>query len=190
MKFFREHSGLIVKLFANQIGITFFALVLTMAVIQMENDGLKVVVSLFSILFYLCLIYSVMWEAGASDIIGIEHGNKPRIKLYPVRVALYASIPNLLLGALLLVTCLLGPYAGLSWASGAFAVLHIIAGLFEAMFVGLFSFIIEPLSGNAYYLVVSLLYVVSSLPLVLMSYVAYTLGTHNFGARAKKNGRK
>ena len=190
MKFFREHSGLILKLFANQIGITFFALVLTMAVIQMKNDSLKVVVSLFSIVFYLCLIYSVMWQAGASDIIAIEHGHRPKISLYPVKVALYASVPNLLLGVLLVITCLLGPYAGLSGASAIFAVLHIIAGLFEAMYVGLFSFIIEPLSGNSYYLVVSLLYVLSSLPLVLMSAAAYALGTRNFGARVKNNNRE
>lgn len=190
MKFFREHSGLILKLFANQIGITFFALVLTMAVIQMENDALKIVVSLFSIVFYLCLIYSVMWQEGATDIIAIEHSKKPKISLYPVKVALYASVPNLILGILLVITCLLGPYAGLSWASGIFAVLHIIAGLFEAMYVGLFSFIIEPLTGNTHYLVVSLLYVFSSLPLILMSAVSYFLGTRNFGARVKKNNRE
>ncbi len=190
MKFFRDHSSVILRLFANQIGITFFALVLTMAVVQMENDALKVVVSAFSILFYLCLVYSVMWEAGASDIIGIQHGHKPKIALYPVKIALWASVPNLLLGFLMLVTCLLGFYADLGWAQSVYAVLHIIAGLFEAMFVGLFSFIIEKLPSDIEYLVVSLLYVLSSLPLLLMSWASYEMGTRNIGILGKKKTGK
>ncbi len=190
MKFFRDHSSLILRLFANQIGITFFALVLTMAVIQMGNDAFKVAVSVFSILFYLCLVYSVMWEAGASDIIGVAHKNKPKIKLYPVKIALWASVPNLFLGGLMLITCLLGFYADLAWAQSIYAVLHIIAGLFEAMFVGLFSFIIESLPENTEHLIVSLLYVFSFVPLLLMSCASYKLGTLNVGIFGKKNKSK
>ena len=64
MRYFREHSRLISRLFINQIGMTVFGLILTMAVMRSteNNATITVAVSLFSILFYLSLIYNVMWE--------------------------------------------------------------------------------------------------------------------------------
>ena len=190
MKFFREHSSRIMRLFANQIGITFFALVLTMAVISMKNDSLKIVVSALSIVFYLFLIYTAMWEAGAADIIGIENGRKPKIPFYAVKVALWASVPNLILGVLLSITCVFFDGFGFDWAGLCFGVLHIIAGLFEAMYVGLFSYLIEGMADTTQHVVVSLLYLASSLPLIAVSAGAYALGLKNVGAVGGKSKKK
>ena len=135
MKFFRRNTHLILRLFVNQIGMTFFGLVLTMAVTRMENPSFKVWVSVFSILFYLFLIYSVMWDAGAANAVPIETGRMQHDKLFSLKASLWASVPNFALAFLMVVSCLLGVVGKLGWAGGAYAVFHIIAGLFEAMYL-------------------------------------------------------
>ena len=61
MKFFRENSYDIVKLFINQIGITIFSFMLYTAVAMIDNDSLflkiNVFVSVFAIAFYFSLLY-------------------------------------------------------------------------------------------------------------------------------------
>lgn len=193
MKFFRQNTHLILRLFVNQIGITFFALVLTMAVARMENDSFKIWVSVFSILFYLCLIYSVMWEAGAANAVPIEAGRMQHDKLFSLKASLWASVPNFALAFLMIVFCLLGVVAKLGWAGGVYGVLHIIAGLFEAMYVGLFAAILGAFSGVTEQLMACLLYVLSSLPMILVSLGAYALGMRNirlFGKVPNGKGKK
>lgn len=179
MKFFRQNTHLILRLFVNQIGITFFGLVLTMAVARMDNDSFKLWVSLFSIAFYLCLIYSVMWEAGAAAAVPVESGRAKKDNLFSLKASLWASVPNFVLAALLVVFFLVGIVGNVAWAGGVYAVLHVILGLFEAMYVGLFSVILSSLSGTAEQLVACVLYVFSSLPMILVSVGAYALGFRN-----------
>lgn len=178
------------RLFVNQIGITFFALVLTMAVARMENDSFKLWVSIFSILFYLCLIYSVMWEAGAANAVPIEAGRMEKDKLFSLKASLFASVPNLVLAFFMLIFFLLGFVASQNWAGGVYGVLHIVAGLFEAMYVGLFATILEGFSGTEQQLVATLLYLFSSLPLVLVSVGAYALGFRNIRLFGKATAPK
>ncbi len=194
MRFFRENSRLISRLFVNQVGMTIFGLILTMAVMRAsENNGLLIMaVSIFSIIFYLCLIYNVMWEEGARNIIRINAGHRDYIRAFPVKVALLASVPNLVLAALLFVSYLLGYSAGAALFRTIYGVLHIILGAFEAMFVGLFSVILERFSDlSVRYLMACVLYFLSSLPMILTSLLAYTLGKRNiyvFGKRNPKQG--
>ena len=193
MKFFRQNTHLVMRLFVNQIGITFFALVLTMAVSRMENSSFKLWVSIFSILFYLFLIYSVMWEAGAKNIIPIEAGRMERDPLFSLKAALCASVPNLILALLMTLFFVLGFVASLSWAGGVYGVLHIIIALFEAMYVGLFSTILASFSGTQQYLVACILYLLTWIPLTVVSVGAYALGLRNvrlFGKAPAKNDKK
>ncbi len=195
MRFFREHSRLISRLFINQIGMTIFGAVLTMAVMRAtdSNPTLTMLVSLFSILFYLCLIYNVMWEEGARNIVRIEAGRMEKIRGFSFKAALLASVPNLVLGGLLLVFYLFGYYPfGLELAKSFYGILHILLGLFEAMYVGLFSAVLG-LFGDLTirYFVAALLYLFSSLPMILVSMLAYRLGSRNiylFGKRTPKKG--
>ncbi len=190
MKFLRQNMHLILRLFVNQIGITFFGLVLTMAVARMDNDSFKVWVSIFSIVFYLCLIYSVMWEAGAANAIPIEAGRMEKDRFFSLKASLFASVPNLTLAFFMVVFCLIGVVGGVGWAGGVYGVLHIIAGLFEAMYVGLFAVILEGLSGVGEQIVACVLYVFSSLPMILVSVGAYALGIRNIRLFGKSAGDK
>lgn len=197
MGYYRENSRLISRLFVNQIGMTIFGVVLTMAVMKAaeNNDALTVGVSAFSILFYLCLIYNVMWEEGARNIIRINAGRMEDKQGHALKAALFASVPNFALAALLCISYLLAFPCKIAFAKSVYAVLHIILGLFEAMYVGLFSVILDLVPDVASQSLVACgLYLVSSLPMILVSLLAYRLGMKNiylFGKpTAKKNTEK
>lgn len=194
MQYFRENSKLISRLFINQIGMTIFGMVLTMAVMHSTNNNarLTVAVSVFSILFYLCLIYNVMWEEGARNIIRVKAGRMEKDTLFSLKASLLASVPNFALAALLLISYLLAFPFGLAFGRSVYAVLHIILALFEAMYVGLFSVILEAFPViETQSLIAVCLYALSSLPMILVSMLAYRLGEKNiyiFGKRKPKTG--
>lgn len=196
LDFFKKHTQLIGRLFVNQVGMTIFGLVLSMA--AQSKKAILLWISIFAVCFYLCLIYSVMWEEGAKDAIRVEQGRKRKDFFFPVKAACMASVPNFFAAVLMLFAFLFGyAFASFGWAQSFYAVMHIIVGLFQAMYVGIFSAILAPLAGNTvlYAGVGVLLYVVSSFPMILMSAFAYTLGFRNkriFGFRlpGKKNGKQ
>lgn len=196
MRYFREHSKLISRLFINQVGMTIFGLVLTMAVMRStgNNPTLTVAVSIFSILFYLCLIYNVMWEEGARNIIRINAGRMERIPCFPLKAAFFASVPNLALALLLTVSYLLAFPCGLDFARSIYGILHIVLAFFEAMYVGLFSTVLDAFPDVAVQSLVACgLYLFSSLPMALVSMAAYRLGEKNvylFGKPKPKKGSK
>ena len=76
MDFWKKHSYQIVRLFVIQIGIAIFGLVLSFAVataFRDRSDRLPLLmVSIFSVLFYLFLLYSVSWEIGGKDRLRLD----------------------------------------------------------------------------------------------------------------------
>ena len=67
MRFFKENSYDIVRLYINQIGISIFSMVLYTAVgtIELSSKLLDVGLSVFLLGFYFTLIYTASWEYGA-----------------------------------------------------------------------------------------------------------------------------
>ena len=66
-------------MFLDQIAMTVFGTMLSFA--TLKNEGLLLASSIFSILFYLMLLYTVGWDIGARDKIRIDGG---RMKPFPV----------------------------------------------------------------------------------------------------------
>ncbi len=194
MRYFREHSRLISRLLINQVGMTIFGMILTMAVMRstQNNVTLTVAVSAFSIVFYLCLIYNVMWEEGARNIIRVKAGRMQRTPCFSLKASLWASVPNFVLAALLFVSYLLAFPFGVEVFKSVYGALHIILALFEAMYVGLFSVILDSFPVLATQSLVACgLYALSSLPMILVSMLAYCFGEKNiyiFGKRSPKKG--
>ena len=178
MDFFKNNSRLISKLFINQIGMTIFGTVLTVtAYMAAKGKGAFLLgVSLFAIVFYLALVYNVMWDAGARDTIRIDTGRMEKTPFYALRVALFASVPNLVLGLLLLIGFLLGYVFSLP--------------VLQAMYAGSFSFFLNRVPESAEYLVFTLLYLFASLPAILVSVGSYELGRRNIYLFGKKKGKK
>lgn len=192
MRYFREHSRLISRLFINQVGMTIFGVILTLAVMRSTDNNLTltVAVSIFSILFYLCLIYNVMWEEGARNVIRVNAGRMEKIPCFSLKAALFASVPNFVLAALLVLGYVLAYPLALDFGKSLYATMHIILGLFEAMYVGLFGAVLGAFPDTATQSLVACgLYTLSSLPMILVSMLAYRFGEKSiyiFGKRKPK----
>ena len=190
MRFIREHFSIILRLFIYQIGMTFFGVVLSFATAGIESFPLFLLSSIFSILFYIALVYNMMWEEGAKDIIRIDAGRAPKIRGYAARVSLAASIPNFALAFLMLLGFFFGYVLRIEWMKLLYGIMHMIIGFFEGMYLGLFKsvddVVIQAMAGAtesardlASYGVSTLLYILSSFPIVLTSIFAYHLGMKN-----------
>lgn len=142
MRFLKENSYDVVKLFINQIGIAIFSMALYSAVsIAWPGDGgmsswAQVIISVFAILFYLVLIYTAMWEIGAKDKIKVDGGRMKQFNLKGILMGLLANVPNFLLCGL--AALFMGIYLinGVEWLKGVFAILNLIFGFIESMYLG------------------------------------------------------
>ncbi|HHX54563.1 MAG TPA: hypothetical protein GX704_06610 [Clostridiales bacterium] len=102
LKFLKENSYGIFKMFLIQIGMTVFGLMLAMATVS--SKSLLLAGGIFAILFYMYLLYSMVWEAGAKDKIRIEHRNAEPQPWKGFAMSLVANIPNILLAVLIVIS--------------------------------------------------------------------------------------
>ena len=101
MKFLKENSYNIVKMLLNQLGIGILALVMTMATHQ--NDQLYFLTSIFCIIFYLYLLYTMTYELGEKDKPAIDAGRKPFDKLKGLKISLAANAINIICGVMIAI---------------------------------------------------------------------------------------
>ena len=140
MKFFKENSYDVVRLFINQVGITIFSMIIYTAVGMVNIDsvarlGIKVAISIFAMLFYFALLYTVAWDWGAKDKIRIDGGRLDPIKLKGARIAFLANIPNFVLSFISALT--VGLYIlGVEGAQGAAAIFNTFTRLLMSMYLG------------------------------------------------------
>lgn len=102
INFLKGYSYDIFKMFVNQLGMTMFGLVLSMA--TSRNDPLFIISSVFSIIFYMVLLYAMTWDIGYAEKIRIEG---KRMKFHPEKgfiLSLCANALNLLLGIIITVS--------------------------------------------------------------------------------------
>ena len=96
-KFFEKYSYLMVKLFITQCVIGLFGNVLALAGVKANSGALTVAIGIFSIAFYLFLIYLPIWEAGNKDRASIEGERAKFSPLTGLYIGLGANIPNYIL---------------------------------------------------------------------------------------------
>ena len=157
MKFFKENSYDIVKLFINQIGITIFSFMLYTAVATIEDDDLflriNVFVSVFAILFYFSLLYTAAWDIGAKDKIRIDSGKAVSTPTKGLKIALWANTPNFLLAGFAVAFMGIYMLGGSEWFYSVFFILNMLIRFISAMFLGLiqgiFSFLATDDPSNA-----------------------------------------
>lgn len=117
-----------VKLFLNQIGMTVFGTMLALALSR--NASMLLASGVFSIVFFLALNYSALWEIGAKDKIRIDGG---RLKPMPGKgavIAAGANLPNVLLTLLMGLGVLIGTRASESMSIICNAVLRLLNGMY------------------------------------------------------------
>jgi hypothetical protein len=173
MKYFvKENSYLMFKMFVNQLGMTIFAIILTFATNQ--NDTLFLIVSIFSILFYMVLLYFMTWDIGYEDKPRIDANRQKFVVLKGLYLSLFANIPNFILAIIITI----GYYGSSAfnasgfprspeWAVNLYGVGKMIAGLLEAMYTGIINICFGP-SPWAYFTIIA--------PSLMTCMIAYVMG--------------
>jgi hypothetical protein len=98
LEIIKKNSSFIFKMIVNQIALTVFGLVLSVATYQ--NKPLHVFTGIFAIGFYLVLLYTMSWEAGIADKVRVD---AKRIPYQPYKFAIISLAANSLNTLLALV---------------------------------------------------------------------------------------
>ena len=187
MKFFKENSYDIVRLFINQIGITIFSFFLYTAVGNFFSDPetrspiellILIAISALATLFYFALIYTVCWDYGAKDKIRIEGKRMTLDKFKALKMALIANLINFILAILSAVfrgVYMLNGNEGLGLTSST---LHVILQFIASMYHGILQGICHPFieNDNLYYLGQEIGYAIIPLLMVLVAHIGYSFG--------------
>lgn len=174
--FFQQYSYSIIKMFVNQFAISLFGIVLAMAAMAANSNILTICFSVFSIAFYLFLIYTMTWEIGAKDRISVDYGKKPYRPHTGLWISLIANTPNLVIAILYGIGY---PFMTThSWAGNMNFVLNWLSAILEGMYRGLLSVISFPSGGSILHAWWS--YFVIVLPALIAAWIAYFAGFKNF----------
>ena len=196
MKFFKENSYDIVRLFINQIGITIFSMILYTAVgmTSIEESsmlGINVALSVFATLFYFALLYTIAWDWGAKDKIRIDGGRMEPVRLKGARMSFWANIPNFVLTFICVLTFSIYLIAGSEAAYSVSFVFNAIVRLSMSMYLGILMGIFNALKSNTdmYYFIQAIGYFVIPFFAIAVTQIGYNLGLKEkkiFGASARK----
>ena len=191
MKFLKENSYNVVRLMINQFGMMIFGLVLSFATASMQgafSDDLFLFVSIFTVCFYMVLIYYMVWELGARDIIRVEAGRMKYDRFYGTKIALLANVPNLLIALIGFVGFLFGhSLADYDFGKVMYSISHVISGFIQAPYLGIIKRVFQALDLTNNYLADSLVYIFTTIPAILTTSFAYVLGCKNFRIFPQKN---
>lgn len=196
MKFLKENSYDVVRLFINQIGIAIFSLILYTAVGMVELDqsaklGINVSLSVFAVLFYFALLYTVAWDLGAKDKIRVDGGRMTQDKFKGAKLASLANIPNFILTFICTLTFaiyLIFDNAVSYTVSGIF---NTIVRLLMSMYLGILQGIFAGLRSNTdmFYFAQAIGYLLIPIVAIAVTQFGYAMGTKEkklFGSSAPK----
>lgn len=186
MKFLKENSYDIIKLFINQVGIAIFATVLYTAIGDIEDvalrSGIRVAISAFAVFFYFALLYTVCWEYGAKDKIRIDGGKAERTPMKGALMSLFANLPNFILTGIAIICLLIAMNGGAVGFKAVFSILNLVFGLLESIYTGIVTGIV-PVAESASaavqdmaFLYRSVLYMVLPVFSIVVCQLGYALG--------------
>ena len=173
MKFIKTNSYEIVRFIVIQLGLSIFGLVLTMACHTL-NPTLLMPVSLFSIGFYLFLVYSVAWENGSKDKIRVDAGRIPDRKGKGFLVMLLAQSPYLLLTAFMLIGGIVAMLGAEAVGSGLFTFPYLLVNFLSSVYLGAMKALVGSFGDR--YLLSALVHIALTLPAILTAGFGYFLG--------------
>ena len=193
MKFLKANSYEIVRFIVIQIGLSIFGMVLTMAC-HTVNPTLLLPVSIFSIGFYLFLVYSVAWENGSKDKIRVDAGRLPDVKSRGFLVMLAAQGPYLILALLMLIGAICSQLGAAAVGSALITFPYLLVNFLTSIYLGLLKTVFVDFNGR--YLLSAGVHLALALPAILTAGVGYLFGASGLrllGARpvdASKRNKK
>ena len=170
--FFKNHSYDMITMLLNQIAIAMFGFTLVLAAMKIDNDALRNATSIFSILFYLVLLYIKAWDIGFKDKISVEQGKKASNPLRGALISLCANAINYFLAIFIMLRALL---PNVSFFKSIGGVAQAIAVFAQGMYTGV---LVNQVGGaplNAYWIS----YFIIPLPAILVCGLAYYFGLHD-----------
>ncbi len=178
INFIKENSYSMVKMFINQLGMTIFGTMLALS--TGSNNSLLLASSIFSVLFYMFLVYSVGWELGAKDKIRVDSG---RMREFPSKgffIALGANLPNLILAVLIGFGAIISNGFDAKWAGNLSMVCNAIARLIQGMYLGIIKLLGDSLFEKATILDTWWWFIIITFPALFVGWLSYFLGSKNF----------
>lgn len=198
MKFLKENSYDILRLYINQIGITIFSLVLYFSVSMLEDKvvslRLKVAISVFAMLFFFALLYTAAWDWGAKDKIRIDSGKMEMKRSKGALMALAANAINFFLAAVCIISMWL-LMNGVQWAESVSQIFNLLLRFTNAMYIGLLQGIFAAFENEdkLYNLLQSVGYFIAPMLATASTHVGYIFGLKNkriFPAAQKPQNKK
>ena len=182
MDSYKKNGYQVIRLGLYQFGMTLFGLVVAMA--TSTSDTLVFWTGVFSALFYLYLIYSLVYELGQKDGIRIEAGRRKYNPLRGFWLSLAANSLNILLGILSFVGMTVYNASSAKWALELYGVANTIAKFIQGMYVGILK---TPLLMDA-----SFANLLTPIPAVIVCTFGYILGVKycNGVKKAKEKSEK
>ena len=176
--FFKQYSYNVVKDLLNQFAISIFGALLAMATSAAESNKLTIAVSIFSIVFYLFLVYTTTWEIGAKDRVSVDVGKKPYRPHNGLLISAISNIPKFIIALLFIVAAFL--ITDPSVATGLEVVLRLVYMLLGGMYTGLMMSVKINATTGATLISAWWSYLVFIIPALLTSWIAYYAGFKNF----------
>lgn len=170
--FFKNHSYDMVTMLLNQVAISMFGFTLVLATMKIGNDTLRNVMSIFSALFYLVLLYIKAWDIGFKDKISVEQGKKANNPFRGALISLCANAINYVLALFVMLRALL-PSVSLITSIGD--VCQAISVFINGMYTGL---LVNQVGGaplNSYWFS----FFLTPIPAILICGLAYYFGLHD-----------
>ncbi len=170
--FFKNHSYDMVTMLLNQLAISMFGFSLVLAAMKIGNDVLRNVTSVFSILFYLVLLYIKTWDIGFRDKVSVEQGKKANKPLRGATISLCANAINYILAVFVMLRALL---SNVSFFESLGGIAQAICMFTHGMYAGV---LVNPIGGaplNSYWFV----YFLTPIPAILVCGLAYYFGLHD-----------
>ncbi len=184
MKFLKENSYDILRLYINQIGITIFSLVLYFSVSMLEDEllslRLKVTISVFAMLFFFALLYTAAWDWGAKDRIRVDGGKMKPFRAKGALMATFANAINFLFAGV----CIISMWLYMRGVEGMLSVsqiFNLLLRLTNAMYLGLLQGIFSAFESQAdlYNLLQSVGYFIAPLLAIASTHMGYMFGFNN-----------
>lgn len=181
-EFFQRYSYESVRLFLNQLAIGIFGCVLALAAGMAEDAALRLITSIFAVVFFLFLQFSSSWRIGAEDRLSMDLGKRKKDLWVPFKIWLLANSLNFLLALLMTFAFI---FDG-GFVDGVGSVATAIKLIIDGMYTGILALKIGGVTLNSLWY----MHFLTALPSLGIIYASYICGLKNvaFGGLFSYNG--
>lgn len=184
MKFLKENSYDIIKLYITQIGIAIFSFMIYTAAGMISSDStvsqtILVIVSLFSTGFFFALLYCSAWEWGGKDKIRCDAGKSNVSPLRGMYMSIYANVLNFFLTVSTIICslfCIAGKSAFFESFGGVCGVIYRFTAMMYHGVVRVISLSITTENLPPFWLTEAIGFLVCSLLAVAVTQFGYAMG--------------